>query len=127
MPFEVSKIYTENPYVDEMVYYTKIIAMGTVLKMQQQADNCETLESLKRAGIYISAIEGTATLDLFPSISVTALKSAGIIDPLTVALCIKDRNNIPLNRRATVVKTLSSEYIENYEELNTYYNHTLSL
>ena len=73
MPFEVSKIYTENPYVDEMVYYTKIIAMGTVLKMQQQADNCETLESLKRAGIYISAIEGTATLDLFPSISVTAL------------------------------------------------------
>ena len=121
MPFEVSKIYTENPYVDEMVYYTKIIAMGTVLKMQQQADNCETLESLKRAGIYISAIEGTATLELFPSISVTALKSAGITDPITVALCIKDRNNIPLNKRATVVKALSSEYIENYEELNTYY------
>ena len=121
MSFEISKIYTENPYVDEMVYYTKTLAMGTVLKMQQQADDNETLESLKQAGIYISAIEGTATIDLYPSISISALTSAGIVDSASVNYYLSYPNKLPEDKKALVVKAMNEEFISNYVEMNSYY------
>ena len=121
MSFEIKKVYTDNPYVDEMVYYTKKMGIDTVLKMQQVADNNETVESLKASGLYISCVEGTAIFEIFPSVTTTALASAGIIDPGTVKLCLKDKNNVPLAKRAAVTKALTAEYIENYEELNPYY------
>lgn len=121
MSFEISKIYTENPYVDEMVYYTKTLAMGTVLKMQQQADDNETLESLKQAGIYISAIEGTATIDLYPSISISALASAGIVDSVSVNYYLSYPNKLPEDKKTLVVKAMNEEFISNYVEMNSYY------
>lgn len=121
MSFKVDKVYTENPYVDEMVYYTKQIAMGTVLKMQDEADKNETLESLKNAELYIACIEGTAIVEIFPSISTSALNSAGIIDEEKVNYYKLNPNKLPENKKALVVKVLSDEYINNYEELNTYY------
>ena len=85
MSFEIKKIYTENPYVDEMVYYTKLMGLGTVLKMKQEADNAETVESLKNAGIYISCMEGTITFDTIPYLTKTCLESIGITDPIKLA------------------------------------------
>ena len=107
MSFEIKKVYTDNPYVDEMVYYTKKMGIDTVLKMQQVADSNETVESLKASGLYISCVEGTAIFEIFPSVSKTALASAGIIDPSTVNMCLKDKNNVPLAKRAAVTKALT--------------------
>lgn len=121
MSFEINKVYTENPYVDEMVYYTKKLGMETVLKLKDLADNSETVESLRNGDLYISCIEGTAILEIFPKITKSALKAAGIIDPVNVELCINNRENIPMNKRDAVTKALVAEYIENYEELNPYY------
>lgn len=121
MSFEIKKIYTDNPYVDEMVYYTKLMGVDTVLKLQSVADNAETVESLKAAGLYISCIENTAIFELFDKASVTALNKAGITDPETVKLCLLDINNVPKNRRDILTEALAEEYIENYVELNPYY------
>lgn len=121
MSFEIKKIYTENPYVDEMVYYTKLMGIDTVLKMQDIADNSESLESLKAAGLYISCIENTTKFEIFPTISVSALAKAGIIDPVTVAKCISNKNEVPVSKRKAVAEALRQEYIENYIELNPYY------
>lgn len=121
LSYKIKKIYTDNPYVDEMVYYTKKMGIDTVLKMQQIADDNETAESLRQGGLYISCIEGTAILEIFPSISTTALQAAGIVDPLTVDICLKDRTKIPKDKKPLVAKALSAEFIENYEELNPYY------
>ena len=77
MSFEIDKIYTDNPYVDEMVYYTKLMGIDTVLKMQDIADKNEDLESLKRAELYISCIENTVTFNMFDSYTETALISGG--------------------------------------------------
>ena len=121
MSLEIKKIYTDCPYVDEMVYYSKLIGMGTVLKLKSVADKHETLESLKKGDLYIACVEGTAVIEMFDTISTTALASAGIVDPLTVQKCINDPKNIPENRRAAVRSALISEYIENYEDLNPYY------
>lgn len=121
MPFEIKKIYTNNPYVDELVYYTKLMGLDTVLKMQAVADRCETVESLKAAGIYISCIENTAYFEMFDKCSITALNSAGIIDPNLIKLCMEDIKNVPTKYRDAVTKNLIKEYIENYVELNKYY------
>lgn len=121
MSFEIDKIYTDNPYVDEMVYYTKLMGIDTVLKMQDIADKNEDLESLKRAELYISCIENTVTFNMFDSYTETALISGGVTDPTTLTKSLLNKNNIPISKRDSVLKAMKAEYIENYEELNTYY------
>ena len=121
MSFEIEKIYTENPYVDEMVYYTRLMSMNTVLKMKDRADNNETAESLKRAGLYISCIEGTAIFEVFPYFTRSALNAIGIIDEKSIELYIKDHDSIPVELRPALVKAMREEYINEYEELNPYY------
>ena len=121
MSFEIKKIYTDNPYVDEMVYYTRKLGMDTVLKMQDVADRNETVESIRRGELYISCIEGTAIFEIFPRVTATALNAAGIIAPEVVNNCLKDKINVPINKRDAVTKAMVAEYIENYEDLNPYY------
>ena len=121
LSFEIKKVYTDNPYVDELVYYAKLLGMGTVLKMQQLADNNETAKSIKAADLYIACIEKTAILELFPRISRSSLIKGGIIDEETISRCMRNRNTIPAVNRPDVLEALRLEYIENYEELNPYY------
>lgn len=121
MSFEITKIYTENPYVDEMVYYTRLMSVDTVLKLKDVADRNETLSSLKESGIYITCVEGLAKFNTFESYTRTALMSAGITDPLTLEACVADKNSIPKERRAAVVKAMAAEFIDCYVEQNSYY------
>ena len=126
MSFEVKKIYTENPYVDEMVYYTKLMGLDTVLKMKQVADNSETVDSLKRAGIYISCMENTINFDTIPRLTKTCLEAVGITDPVKQAAYLQNKYYIDLNdedklKKDDLVKAYSKEFIENYEDLNPYY------
>ncbi len=121
MSFEIKKIYTENPYVDEMVYYTKLLAAGTTLKMQDEADRNETVESLRNSELFISCMEGTIVFELLPFVTREALNSVGIVDDVSVNECIKNKLNIPLDKRDTITKYMSSYFIANYEEINPYY------
>ena len=126
MSFEIKKIYTENPYVDEMVYYTKLMGLGTVLKMKQEADNAETVESLKNAGIYISCMEGTITFDTIPYLTKTCLESIGITDPIKLAAYSNNKYAVNFdpedkNKKKEMTEAFAKEFIENYEETNTYY------
>lgn len=121
MSFDIRKIYTENPYVDEMVYYTKLLAAGTVLKMKDLADNSETLESLKSSGLYLACMDGIATFNMFTSASRAALNSIGIVDEINVQIMMRNIENVPENKREALTKYMVSEYIANYNELNPYY------
>lgn len=114
-------VYTDNPYVDEMVYYAKKMGLGTVLKLKDLAESCETVESLKAGGLYISCIEGTAIFEEFSSVTEEILISAGIIDTDLINACLQDINQVPINKRPTVTKGLIKHYIDTYEELNSYY------
>lgn len=121
MSFEIKKIYTDNPFVDEMVYYSRLMGIDTTLKMKAVADRNETVESLRRSGLYISCIEGTAKLNAFDKLTVSALNEAGIIDPGMVELCIDNKAQVPKDKIDAVTKAMRKEYIENYVELNNYY------
>lgn len=124
MSFEVKKIYTDNPYVDEMVYYTKIMGLGTVLKMQDLADKGETIESLKAGGLYISCVEGNAIFEQF-TLTAEALNAAGVIVPATVrglldgTIDIYEEKYDDVRKKAT--EFMKNKYIEDYVELNPYY------
>lgn len=121
MSFEIKKIYTDNPFVDEMVYYSRLMGIETVLKMQAVADRNETVESLKTSAMYISCIEKTADFRLFEKFSKESLNAAGIVDPKLVEACMRNKADIPLNKRDEVVLAARQEYIDNYIELNPYY------
>lgn len=120
MSFEIKKIYTDNPYVDEMVYYTKILALGTVLKMQDLADKGETVESLKDGGLYISCVEGTAIFEQF-ELTAEALNAAGIVAPHTVQNMLINPSTIDDKTKKLATEYMRQKYIENYVELNPYY------
>ena len=120
MSFEVKKIYTDNPYVDEMVYYTKIMGLGTVLKMQDLADRGETIESLKAGGLYISCIEGNAIFEQF-TLTADALNAAGIVAPNIVKEILDGIRSIDDDTKKVTTEYMRKKYIENYVELNPYY------
>ena len=69
MAYKVEQVYTENPYVDILVYYTKVLGLDTVLKMKNVADANETLESLQNAEMYIACMDGTYIWGIFDSFS----------------------------------------------------------
>lgn len=121
MSFEIKKIYTDNPYVDEMVYYTKLMGIDTVLKLQNLADSYETAESIKKADLYIACVEGTVIFDILPYVTEASLNAVGIVVPLLVKLCLANKENVPKDKRADVTKAFAEEYIANYEDLNQYY------
>lgn len=121
MSYKISKTNTDNPYVDEVVYYAKILAAGTVLKMQDLADKNETVESAKKAGLFIACKEGTASLKMFNSVSRTALQKIGIVDDVDVMRYQANMDLIPLDKVNIVAKQMMKEYIDSYEELNSYY------
>ena len=76
MSIEIKKVYSDNPYVDEMVYYTMQLGLNTTLKLQQQADAAETLEIIEAADIYIACIEGNVVISQFKEFPYEALTSA---------------------------------------------------
>lgn len=121
MSFEIKKIYTENPYVDEMVYYTKLMGIETTLKMKNLADSKETLESIKHAELYIACMEGTLIFEIIPSLTRSCLTAAGIVAPDLVRKCLISKANVPKEKRDAVTAAFSAEFIENYEDLNDYY------
>lgn len=104
-----------------MVYYTKLLAAGTVLKMQDLADRSETIESLKNSGLYLACLDGVATFNMFTSVSRAALNSVGIVDEISVQTMMRNKENIPESKREDLIGYMVSEYIANYEELNPYY------
>lgn len=121
MSFEIKKIYTENPYVDEMVYYTKLMGIETTLKMKNLADSKETLESIKHAELYIACMEGTVIFEILPNLTRSCLTAAGIVAPDLVRKCLINKDNVPKSKRDAVTAAFSAEFIENYEDLNDYY------
>lgn len=133
MSFEISKIYTDNPYVDELVYYTKLLGIGTVLKMQDQADAAETVSSLKNAELYLSCLEGTAIMEVFPNDALVmreALNKVGMTSGGDFGSYVANKQNFIDDYRKGRISKEDYEkvtqyhrdyYINNYEEENNYY------
>ena len=72
---DIEKQYTDNPFVDNLIYYTKYLALNSVVKDNDEALNNETVDTLRAGDLYISCIEGRTKYELFPSIPVEVLEN----------------------------------------------------
>ena len=59
------KTYTDNPFVDNVIYYAKYLAMNCTVKDEDEALANETKETLEDGDILISCIEGTNFYEIF--------------------------------------------------------------
>ena len=57
------KTYTDNPFVDNIIYYAKYLALNCTVKDDDEAMQYETIESLKNAELLISSIEEVSNYD----------------------------------------------------------------
>ena len=114
------KIFTDNPFIDELIYFTKIIAVNAVIKDSDKADENETVESLKTADLYIACVENRARFEQF-TYSLDFLIESEILPPAIVYECAKDNTKIPQKYRDDLTKARMKDYMENYVETNDYY------
>lgn len=124
--YEVKKILTDYPFVDELVYYTKLLAYNAVVKNEALANSFETVDSQINANIYIACVEGKAKFTTFRYIPESILIECAIPQSIRQS-CIIDKFNIPESKRALVVSKMVTYYINNYEEMNTYYRRLMGL
>ena len=121
---ETGKVFTDNPFVDELVYYVKKLAPGCIIKMEEMATANETLESMKAADLYISSYEGRASFILFDSFPREVIRMAKVPEQI-LNDCAKNKYNIPDEYRDKVVDKMEEYYVENYVEQNNYYRRLL--
>ena len=124
--YEVKKILTDYPFVDELIYYTKLLAYNAVIKNEAIANKYETLESQINANIYIACVEGKAKFSTFRYIPESVLIDCAIPSNIRQA-CLIDKFNIPESKRNLVTSKMITYTINNYEEQNTYYRRLMGL
>ena len=120
------KIFTDNPFIDELIYFTKTIAVNAVIKDSDKADANETVESLKAADLYIACREAKARFEQF-NYNLEFLNESSILPPAIIEECANDNSKIPQTYRSQLLKARIQNYIDNYEETNNYYRALMGL
>ena len=63
-----TKTYSSNPFVDNVIYYGKLMAMNCTIKDEEEALANETKESLYAADVLFACVENRATYEMFEKI-----------------------------------------------------------
>lgn len=128
--YKISKTYSNNPFVDELLYYVKQLAFGAVIKNEQEADNNETEDSLIQADMLIMSTEGNVPYEICEFSKDQMLKVG--VDPELANFIITRRTNrtenraysyddIPEGLKEPLRQLYMKDYINTYTELNDYY------
>lgn len=120
------KIYTDNPFIDELIYFTKTIAVNAVIKDCDKADENESIESLKASDLYIACRENRARFDQF-KYDYNFLVESSILPPALIEDCAKNNSMIPAKYRDQLLKLRMKKYIDDYVETNNYYRNYMGL
>lgn len=115
-----SKLYTDNPMLDELVYCAKEMIKDIILKDQEEADNSETDDSLLLGEIYIAIIDGYSNFNMFkydeamlskiPEFTITQIKDYAV-----------DNSLIPNEYRDELLDISCKSFMDEFEEQNNYY------
>ncbi len=112
---QISKTISDNPFVDNLMYYCKYIALNCNIKDEKEALANETPESLYAGDVYIACIEGNANYEMFNSIPVEILEK--YIEP-------KSNLDVLVSNAAALKTHLNSLGVY---EMNRIYNNIESL
>ena len=138
---EVDKTYSDNPFVDELIYYSKILSLNCVIKDEEEALANETKESLHAGQTYIACVEGRAKFEMFESFPeeilekyITTVSNLDImVDDISNlaaylnSMSVYDKTNLmnKIDRLARVIYIDHYDVMMNYLEkiIKNYMNH----
>lgn len=121
MSLSIKKIYTDNPFVDMLLFYVKLLSYGSIIKDENAANAGEQLDSLKSAELYIYAIENGAEFTMY-SYNQTMLEAVLTpADMVNIDTYVKTNSSIPEKYHDALVKIARQNVIDTYEEKNNYY------
>ena len=115
-----SKVFTENPLLDEIIYNIRQLAIGTILKDQDKADNNETLESIKAGDVLISLNRGHYNFNFFYYDETLLRQISGLTEEEIIEYSA-DNSKIPESIRKPLFNMASETFLNNYVEYNNYY------
>lgn len=117
---EITKINTENPLLDEIVYNCTIMTYGIVLKDEKESLDNETMESLKKSDLYmICNEEKTRFIDF--DYDLKFLKTCSFIPSYRLIEYAEDNSKIPSIYHNELIKRKNASTIKEYIEINDYY------
>ena len=119
-PISISRLFTDNPFIDSLLYYVKYLACNSVVKLEFEADRYETASSANNGDTYISAYEGRAIFESFKYIE-SDYNSIGIMDKEEIRGYMKDQDSVPLKYRDLLLKVGKKRFMDEYDEQNNYY------
>lgn len=117
-------IYTDNPFADYIIYWTKYLAMNCVIKNERKANECETLESAKNFDRYVICKGGRQQFDLWDNYPLDIYRDVfkGLhTDAYIRKLFMTDKLYVPKDRRQEITDKMAEWFLANYQELNPYY------
>lgn len=124
------KTITDNPFVDNILYYSKLMALNCTVKDEEEALSQETAESLRRRELLISSVEKTSTYEVYPSIpkeileKYIAVKSNLDLYGESINAIKAHMNSYSVHERTKILNNLSSLarsiYAAHYEIMMSY-------
>jgi len=126
------KTMTDNAFLDNVIYYAKLMALNCTVKDQEEALSYETPESLKARELLIASVEGTSIYEMYPSIPkdiiekyITLRSNLDIYAESNEALKTH-MNSFSLYKRTEIMDKISKAackvYVDHYEIMTEYLN-----
>lgn len=114
------------PLLDTIIENLKKLTSSIIIKYHKEALNSETVETQRNYDYYYLACFERDKFSTYSSFTEEVLISANIIGK-ELEECLKDKNNIPENKRDRVMKIQRQYIIKNFEEKNDYYRKFVGL
>lgn len=119
------KVYTSNPMLDDIVYNTKLLLNGIVVKNEYVANQYETEETVRDAEIYSKCLLGNITYTQFP-FTEEILVAYGYTPDLALYY-LHDMSKVPISEQQDLLNFSISYYVDHFEEKNKYYRSLIGL
>ena len=119
MALEISKKYTNNPFLDNLIYYVQQIAYSCILKDESVALANETDESSAAAEKYIYSMDGSGTFKMY-SYTREMMEEAGVPEAY-IDIYLSNIKDVPVKYQDKLVEVARNHTINEYEEKNNYY------
>ena len=119
MALDITKKYTDNPFLDNLIYYVQQIAYSCILKDESVALANETEESSAAAEKYIYSMDGSGTFRMY-DYTEQMMAEAGVPDAF-IPTYLNNLNDVPPVYQEALVKVARKHVIDEYEEKNNYY------
>ena len=130
MSLNIVKQYTDNPFMDTLIYNVKKLAYTCILKNEAEALENETADSLTKSEMFLYASKNAADFNLYTSVFTEEMLLKVGIPAYYTKSCLKNPSIIleefPMFEE-DLIKLARQEILDKYVEQNNYYRKLMGL